>query len=131
MVRRVLTVVSLSILLVASTAVAALLTQSDDEKALVGVWEMTTEFQGQEMPATMTLSISDGKLVGVWKSMGQEMDMTAIEVDGQQISFKRPMGRGGDELSFEGTVDGNEIDGKYISPMGGEYKCTGKRKSDG
>jgi hypothetical protein len=38
------------------------------------------------------------------------------------------MGQGGDTINFEGIVNGDEISGKYISPMGGEYECTGQRK---
>ena len=104
----------------------------DQEKqaydAIIGDWEMETEFQGSMIPALMTLSVKEGKLAGVWVSMDQEMDMIDLEFDGNKLSFKRTMGEGGDTIDFEGIVEGDEISGKYLSPMGGEYKCTGQRK---
>ncbi len=96
--------------------------------AITGDWEMETEFQGDLIPALMTLSIKDGKLAGVWVSMDQEMVMIDLEFDGKKLSFKRTMGEGGETIDFEGIVEGDEIKGKYLSPMGGEYKCTGQRK---
>ncbi|MBW1855432.1 MAG: hypothetical protein JRJ00_12270 [Deltaproteobacteria bacterium] len=96
--------------------------------AIIGDWEMETEFQGDLIPALMILSVKDGKLAGVWVSMDQEMEMIDLEFDGKKLSFKRTMGEGGDTIDFEGIVEGDEISGKYLSPMGGEYKCTGERK---
>jgi len=98
-------------------------------EAIIGDWEMETEFQGSMIPAVMTLSVRDGKLEGVWVSMDQEMELIDLKFDGEKLSFKRTMGEGGDTINFDGTVKGNEISGKYISPMGGEYECTGKRKT--
>lgn len=95
---------------------------------IIGDWEMETEFQGDIIPAVMTLSVEDGKLTGVWVSMDQEMEMIDLKFDGKKLSFKREMGQGGDTINFEGLVNGDEISGKYISPMGGEYECTGHRK---
>ncbi len=104
----------------------------DQEKqvydAIIGDWEMETEFQGSLIPALMTLSVKDGKLAGVWVSMDQEMEMIDLEFDGKKLSFKRTMGEGGETIDFEGIVNGDKISGKYLSPMGGEYKCTGQRK---
>ncbi len=104
----------------------------DQEKqvydAIIGDWEMETEFQGSLIPALMTLSVKDGKLAGVWVSMDQEMEMIDLEFDGKKLSFKRSMGEGGQTIDFEGIVEGDKISGNYLSPMGGEYKCTGQRK---
>ena len=95
--------------------------------AVVGTWDMITEFQGQEIPAVMTLSIEDGELTGVWSAMDQEMTMTDLELEGNVLTFRRTMGQGGQGLAFEGTVDGATITGAY-SAMGNELKCTGKRR---
>ena len=73
--------------------------------------------------------MKDGKLTGIWVSMDQEMKLTGLELDGNKLTFKRTMGQGGQTIDFEGTVQGDEISGRYLSPMGGEYKCTGKRKA--
>jgi hypothetical protein len=76
----------------------------------------------------MTLSVEVGTLTGVWASMGQEMEMIDLKFDGKNLSFKREMGQGGDTINFEGIVEGDEINGKYASPMGDDIVCTGQRK---
>ncbi len=96
--------------------------------AIIGDWEMETEFQGSLIPAVMTLSVKDGKLTGVWVSMDQEMELIDLKFDGKNLSFKRTMGVGGSTIDFEGIVNGDKIGGKYTSPMGGEYECFGQRK---
>lgn len=113
----------------AAAAVTAGSFQEDAAEALIGEWEMVTQFQGQEIPATMVVSLEDDGYVGVWRSMGEEMPMTNIKVEGNKLTFNRTMGVGGAELTFEGTIEGDTITGKWLSDMGGEYVCTGKKKS--
>ena len=103
------------------------LDQDAAEEAVVGAWDMETEFQGQQMPATMTISMEEGELAGVWASQGMEMVMTNILVDGEKLSFERTMGQGGAVMTFEGTVDGDTISGKWVTEMG-ELACSGRRK---
>jgi len=103
------------------------LPQDDAEKAVLGTWDMETEFQGQQMPAVMTISVEDGELAGVWASQGMEMVMGNIVVEGNKLSFVRTMGDGGMEMSFEGTVDGDTISGRWVTGMG-ELPCAGKRR---
>ena len=95
--------------------------------ALVGVWDMSTEFQGQQIPATMTVELLDGELVGIWASQGGEMAMVDIVVEGNAISFGRRMGTDGPMLRFEGTLDGDAIEGKFVTEQG-ELRCTGRRR---
>ena len=54
--------------------------------------------------------------------------MIDLKFDGKNLSFKREMGQGGSVINFEGVVNGDEINGKYESPMGDDIVCTGKRK---
>ncbi len=101
---------------------------SAQQEAVVGEWEMVTDFQGQQIAATMKISVEDGELVGVWTSQGEDIPMREVKIDGETLTFNREMGRGGATLSFEGTVEGDEISGRWISDMG-ELPCSGKRKS--
>ena len=103
------------------------LDQDAAQEAVVGAWDMETEFQGQQMPATMTISVEDGELAGVWASQGMEMAMTNILVDGDKLSFQRTMGDGGMVMTFEGTVDGDVISGVWVTEMG-ELACSGSRR---
>ncbi len=95
--------------------------------AVIGSWEMKTEFQGGQIPATMSLKLDNEQLVGTWASQGSEMKMTAITLDGDKITFNRSMGQGGPSLAFTGTVNGKRIVGKFNSMMG-DLKCAGTRK---
>ena len=95
---------------------------------LVGVWAMHTEFQGDQIPATMTISLAEGKLVGIWTSTGQDMKISELAFDGEAITFNRTMGAGGALLVFEGTLKNGEIAGHYLIPSGQRLACKGKRK---
>ena len=95
---------------------------------LVGEWAMFTEFQGDHIPATMIISLKDGKFAGVWISTGQEMKLMELEFDGKAITFKRTMGAGGLPLEFDGTLENDEISGHYLIPSGQRLPCKGKRK---
>jgi hypothetical protein len=46
--------------------------------------------------------------------------------DGETLSFSRTQGER--EISFEGSVEGGELEGVFSSPFG-EMKTTGKRHS--
>jgi hypothetical protein len=96
------------------------------QESVVGEWEMVTDFQGQEISATMTITIEDGEMVGVWTSQGQDMPMHEIDLDGNTLTFNRSMGQGGATLAFVGTVEGDEIKGTWSGQVG-ELSVTGKR----
>ena len=100
-------------------------------EAMVGTWKMSTEFQGQRIPATMVLELTDGELTGVWRSQGGEMKLMEIELAGETLRFARTMGSTGPKLQFEGIVDGDAIEGTFESPMGGSYPCRGERAASG
>lgn len=95
--------------------------------AVIGSWEMETEFQGNKISATMSLKLDDGHLVGTWASQGGEMKMATIALVGDTLSFQRSMGADGPSLSFTGTVKDDKIAGMYKTQFG-ELKCAGTRK---
>jgi hypothetical protein len=99
---------------------------ADPYAAVLGDWDMGTEFQGQTIEAVMTLSQVNGVLEGRWISQGREMVLMDVKLDGDRLTFRRDMGN---VLVFEGTVDGDEITGVYTGPFG-ELKCTGRRAVD-
>ncbi|MCH8851934.1 MAG: DUF3179 domain-containing protein [Planctomycetes bacterium] len=97
--------------------------------AIVGEWNMRTEFSGQMIDATMTISEEDGALTGKWVSMGREMELSGLEFDGRKLSFKRSLGASQD-LRYEGTVQGDKITGRYSGPFG-ELPSNGERRPAG
>lgn len=94
--------------------------------SVVGDWEMETAMGERSIEATMSLSVSGGELAGTWASMGREMEMIDLRLEGNKLTFKRRMGSER-ELEFEGHVHGDRIIGKYTSAFG-ELNCKGKRK---
>ena len=64
---------------------------------------------------------------GIWRSMGRDMDMTELRIDGTKLNFKRSIGPD-QQLEFEGTIDGDRISGKYTGALG-ELKSSGKRQN--
>lgn len=97
---------------------------------VVGQWTMETAFGGQQIPATMTIEQTQDGLAGVWASMGEEMALSDVELEGNVLRFARTMGPGGPRLFFEGTVGGDRIDGAYDFE-GEELVCTGTRAPSG
>ena len=93
--------------------------------AVLGDWKMETEFGGQTIDGTMTLSLKNGALTGQWVSMGREMELSGLEFDGRKLIFKRSLGSGQD-LTYEGTVQGDKITGRYNGPFG-ELSSNGER----
>ena len=78
------------------------------------------------MPATLTLSVKDGELIGVWSSRGYETKLANLKLEGDRISFQRTI-PGGAELRFEGTISGDLINGTTTGPFG-ELESNGRRK---
>ena len=73
--------------------------ERDDAAAILGTWEMETDFHGRSLPAVMTIvRAEDGKLTGTWSSMGREMAMSRIAFKDGVLSFERRMGDDGPVL---------------------------------
>ena len=93
---------------------------------VLGRWEMKTVLGENAIEATMTLSLKDGRLAGTWTSQGTDMEMLALTLSGDTLTFKRAI-PGGQELNFKGTIKGNSISGHYTGPFG-KLASTGSRK---
>lgn len=98
----------------------------ESAEALVGNWDMVTTFQGREIPATMSIALKGGQLVGVWKSEGGEMEMKDIAFKQGTLTFHRTMGDTDQVLSFAGKVEGSTVSGKWETGMG-TFDCKGKK----
>ena len=99
---------------------------ADPWAAVLGSWEMESSFNGQSIPATLSLTRAEsGGVRGVWESMGREMQLSDLSFDGTTLSFVRSMGGNG-ELTFTGKVDGDSIRGVQRGAMG-EIPCKGER----
>ena len=93
--------------------------------ALIGDWEMEMDVNGSTREATLSLSVKDDQLSGLWRGRRRESELTKLILEGNRLTFERSMGEGR-TWSFSGTVDGDRITGTYSTPFG-EISCTGKR----
>lgn len=104
--------------------------EASPDDHFVGRWDMGTTMGGREISAVLTLERGDGgSLQGVWVSQGQEMELLEIHEDGATIAFEREMGGSGQRLHFEGTADGDALNGAWSGGFG-ELASAGTR-SDG
>ncbi len=113
---------------------------------ITGVWQVTVDFQGNPMPATMTIAKNaDGSLTGQW---GAASPLQNVKFEGDKLTFGRSIQFGGGDpmvMNFTGTLKDGKITGtmgsdqfssnitairkKPLSPAVGQYDIT--YKADG
>jgi len=84
---------------------------------LIGTWEFTRETpQGTR---TSTLKIRDD-MTGTYTIRDNEIAITDLKVDGEQVTFKVTMTFGQREvpMEFKGNVDGTTLKGEFITERG-------------
>ncbi len=109
-------------LLACAGPVSALLAAED----ITGQWEMTMEFGGRPMFATLSLAkASDGAFAGKWGAG----DLTNVKFDGQKLTFTRTLKFGDNEftMTYAGTLKDGKIAGAF-STDNGEFAANGARK---
>lgn len=86
-----------------------------------GVWNLTIDFQGQQVPVTLTLKQDNAKVSGSLDSAMVKGEMTDGKVSGNKISgiVKTQMGGQAMELNIIGTVEGDSMKGTVTIPMPG------------
>lgn len=95
-----------------------------------GQWDMATRMGNRDVEAVLTLERDPaGALQGIWASQGQEMELFAIDVDGEAIAFDRQMGSGGQMLHFEGVLEGESLNGAWSGAFG-ELASSGTRAGE-
>jgi len=93
--------------------------------ALVGTWELTTV--SQQGTRTNTLKIKDD-MTGTYTARDNEMPITDLSVEGDQVSFKVTMKFNEQEfpMEFKGKLDGTALKGEFITSRGNR-EVTGKK----
>jgi peptidyl-prolyl cis-trans isomerase A (cyclophilin A) len=88
----------------------------------VGEWDAKMEFNGQEITAKLIISKGpEGTLVGTWVSERGEGELSNVKFEDGVLSFVRTLSFGGGEgieLAFEGTIEGNQLNGMFITDFG-------------
>ena len=95
----------------------------------VGNWAMTLKMGEREFTSTLVVKADkEGKLTGQWQSRRGESEITDLQYERGNLSFKRKS-KFGDrewESAFEGTVRGDTLSGVMKSERG-EITVEGKR----
>ena len=97
-----------------------------------GQWSLTVDFQGQEIPAEMTLTAKDdGTYKGVLSSMQGDMEIETITIVDGKMTFSTEVDAQGTmmEISFEATFEGDKLSGTIMSDLG-EMDVTGSRMAE-
>ena len=98
----------------------------DAAKLAVGRWTMKTMMRDREFESGMAIRFDDGFLVGTWTtSRGDDVEMEKLTLKGDKLTFERTMMRDM-VFKYEGTIDGDEIDGQFTGEMG-TLDSNGKR----
>jgi len=94
-----------------------------------GEWEVVTDAGGQEVLATLTIVEEDGEVSGSISGDAGTQDITNASYDGGVLKFDISIDADGQQLdlSFEGTVDGDSIDGTWGSDLG-DFPATATRE---
>jgi len=99
--------------------------KAEEASAVVGTWEFTRETsQGTR---TSTLKIKPD-MTGTYTVRDNEIAVTDLKVDGDQLTFKVTMRYGDNEvpMEFKGKVDGKTLKGEFITERGAR-EAVGKK----
>jgi hypothetical protein len=93
-----------------------------------GTWNLTMDTPMGERRSTLTLSTAGGTLTGKQEAEGNTTDIADGSVNGNNLSWKvsitNPMPL---TLTFNGTVEGNNLTGTADTGMFGSFPFQGTR----
>jgi hypothetical protein len=93
-----------------------------------GTWNLTMDTPMGERRSTLTLSTAGGALTGKQEAEGNTTDIADGSVNGNNLSWKvsitNPMPL---TLTFNGTVEGNNLTGTADTGMFGSFPFQGTR----
>jgi len=109
------------------------LTRIVSDKAVIGTWEMKMSMQDREFTSKLIVSKNQtGVLEGKWESDFGEHTVSNVKFEAGKLTFDR-VSKFGDRdraSTFNGTLDGNKLDGAMKSDRG-EVTVKGTRKAAG
>jgi hypothetical protein len=100
-------------------------------EAVTGRWDLTIEKSGGSLPSWLEIRPSGrtalvGRLVG---EVGSARPISRVEFNNGALRFSLPpqWEEGQGDLSFDGTVQGNQLSGSVTYPDGKQFRWTAKR----
>jgi zinc protease len=99
-----------------------------------GKWNLTIDFQGQQVPVTLMLKQDGSKVSGSLDSMMGKGDIADAKVNGNKFTAiaKSQMQGQSVDLNISGTVDGDSMKGTITVPMPGAppFSFTGTKAKE-
>lgn len=91
-----------------------------------GVWNLTLDFQGQQLPVTLTLKQTDAKVSGTLDSMMGKGEINDAKVSGNKLTAvaKTQIQGQAMELNIVGTIEGDTMKGTVTIPLPGAPPLT-------
>jgi len=92
---------------------------------LIGKWELTTTSERGTRTSTLVV---DGDMTATYQTGFGEVPVSDLKLEGNKVTFKITMGFGERqfEMEFKGKLEGNTLDGEFISERG-TRQVTGKK----
>jgi len=86
----------------------------------LGEWSMVMDFQGQDVPGTLTITEADGGIAGTWSAEGEVTDLVDVKFEGGTLTFRRTVNYQDQDfdIDYTGTIDGDAITGAFSTPAG-------------
>ena len=89
--------------------------------AILGQWDIKMTFRERQVSSRLSVSQKpDGTLAGMWKSRRGESPLSDVQFANNKLTFARKRTYQGQERvsTYEGTVEGNTLVGKFTSSRG-------------
>lgn len=98
----------------------------------VGVWKLQVQWIGGPADVTLTVNQIGNELYAAWEGPRGKLAVREVAFEDDVLSFVLPVqdqNGASVELRFEGTIDGDAIDGKILLRNGTEIDVDGRRDS--
>ncbi|MBN1391185.1 MAG: hypothetical protein JW947_00100 [Sedimentisphaerales bacterium] len=92
-----------------------------DPNTIAGEWQLNVTVPPREIVDTLTITKDvNGVLEGKWTSQRGENTISDMKLDGNKLTFTRKskMGEMEFEMTYEGTVEDDQIKGAFMSDFG-------------
>lgn len=94
----------------------------------VGEWKLEAEFGGQVREFTLKIREEGGELKGILTGQRGDQELDDVSFEDGVLKYTLNLERDGQafSLDFNGTIDGDELDGNYATDFG-DFPVTGTR----